>query len=474
VRHAVLAALCSLAFLTYLDRICIMRVQEDIARDLGFASLTRADEEALRGEGMENDAAAREKAGRDRATKRLSYVFAAFNVGYLIFEIPGGWLGDLWGPRRVIFRIVTWWSVFTALTGSVAAIAGLLTGRPEPTLYVVCLVVIRFLFGLGEAGAYPNISRAVSRWFPFRSRASAQGVIWLSSRFGGAVAPTFIGLLMMAFGGWQAAFWALGAVGIVWALWFRLWFRDRPEEKTSTNEAERELIRSGGMGSGSIYDDSHREVPWRRVLTSPNLWALYVAAACVGFSWYFNVTFLPGYLKDKYQVEFKESAWMSGLPLLAGGVSCFLGGALSDWLVRTTGSRRWGRSLPGVVGWTAAGVCVLLVPRAANAEQVIALLCLACAFQDLAIPCIWTVCADIGGRYAGTVAGAMNTLNNIGGALGLLVTGEIATAFGWQNAFYLFAASYVLGGLLWLQVDARERLAASEPREQAAPGDSPA
>src|SRR5688500_17511975 len=213
-RFFVLAVLCSLAFLTYLDRICIMRVQNEISSDLGFETLSDADKKALRDRGLENDAAAVAKAAKDRATDRMGWVFAAFAAGYLIFEIPGGWLGDRWGARVVIFRVVLFWSLFTALTGGVKGITNIFSRNPGPEQWFIAMVTIRFLFGLFEAGAYPNIARALGRWFPFQERASAQSFIWFSSRMGGAFAPTIIGALMVATGSWQRAFYALGILGI--------------------------------------------------------------------------------------------------------------------------------------------------------------------------------------------------------------------------------------------------------------------
>src|SRR5881628_55220 len=158
-RFLVLAVLCSLAFLTYLDRICIMRVQGDIERDLGFAQLTNEDEQSLRERGLESDAQARTKLGKDRATERMSWVFSAFVAGYVLFEVPGGWLGDRWGARAVIFRIVLCWSLFTAATGGVKQITSLFFSRPGPEHWLLVLIAVRFLFGVGEAGAYPNIAR---------------------------------------------------------------------------------------------------------------------------------------------------------------------------------------------------------------------------------------------------------------------------------------------------------------------------
>jgi MFS family permease len=463
----VLFLLSTLAFLTYLDRICIMRVQGDIERDLRFDELTAADWDELRRDRQEDDRNAIAAKANARATERMGWVFAAFLWGYVLFEIPGGWLGDRRGPRRVIIAIVIWWSLFTALTGSVDQVVGLFVESPEPALLLGALVLVRFLFGLGEAPAYPNIARALARWFPFRDRGAAQGVIWMSSRLGGALAPAAIGALVRLpgeWGGWRHAFWILGGVGIAWAVLFSAVFRDRPEEDARSNEAERTLIRSTAAHSGSIYDDRRIErVPWRRLLFSSNLLAIYLTAASVSFSWYFCVTFLPKYLKDEFHVDYSSSEWMSGLPLLCGGLACLAGGRISDALIRRTGSKRWGRSLPGVVGFAGAGLCALLVSLAPNAWTAIALLCAANVFQDIAIPCIWSLPADVGGRYSGTLGGAMNSAGGIGGALSPLVAAQVATAFGWSWLFLVFAGSYLLGAILWLRIDASEVLVAPEP-----------
>ncbi|MBI4585329.1 MAG: MFS transporter [Planctomycetes bacterium] len=462
-RWAVLAALCSLAFLTYLDRICIMQAQGAIEKDLNFDRLTAADEEALRRQNQEADEPARAELGKRRATSRMSWVFAAFLLGYLLFEVPGGWLGDRWGPRWVIFRIVLWWSLFTALTGLVPWLAGWFTERPEPALLLGILVAVRFLFGLGEAGAYPNLARALGRWFPIRERASAQGFIWLASRIGGAAAPLIIGFLVKLpepWGGWQRAFVILGGAGAVWAIAFFLWFRDRPEDKPSVNEAERQLIRGEEALSGTIYDDRRQPgVPWRHLATSTNLLSIYGVSFFVSFSFYFFITFLPKYLKEVFKVDYAHSELTSGLPLFCGGLACLLGGKFSDHLVARFGSKRWGRSVPGMIGLGAAGLCMLLAILASwwnLLPATVTLLCLAFFFQDLAVPPMWSLPADVGGRYAGTVGGFMNAMGAIGGGLSPIITAQAANRFGWNSSYVLllFAVSYFLGVWAWFRVDA--------------------
>ncbi|HZO85169.1 MAG TPA: MFS transporter, partial [Verrucomicrobiae bacterium] len=373
-RFAVLAVLCSLAFLTYLDRICIMRVQGDIERDLRFAELTEKDERSLRERGLEADPEARAKLGRDRATTRMSWVFSAFVAGYVLFEVPGGWLGDRWGARAVIFRIVLWWSLFTAATGGVKWITGLFATRAGPEQWVMVLVAIRFLFGVGEAGAYPNIARSLGRWFPFRERATAQSFIWLCSRLGGAFAPAIIGGLMVLGGNWERAFWILGVAGVAWAVLFLIWFRDRPEDKPQVNSTERELIRGGATEAGSIYDDASAPKFRWACLFSPNVLALCMASFCVSFCFYFYITFLPKYLKEQFQVDYAQSQFLTGLPLLLGGFACLAGGFLSDYAIRRTGSKRWGRSVIPIAGWTAAGLCAFAVSQLNSAAAVMTLI----------------------------------------------------------------------------------------------------
>jgi len=453
VRYAVLALLCSLAFLTYLDRICIMRVQGEVVRDLGLDQLTDDDEARLAAEGKSDDPDARRQLAAARAKERMAWVFSAFTLGYLLFEIPGGWLGDRWGARRVIIRIVLWWSAFTALTGSADRLAAALVADPSPLVLMAALVAVRFLFGAGEAGAYPNVGRAIARWFPFRDRGYAQGWVWLSSRLGGALAPTVLGTLMAFAGGWRQGFWALGLVGAAWAVAFAWWFRDTPEQVPAVNDAERDLIRAG-----AIPDQGHVNVPWSRLLGSVSLWALALTASCVSFNWYFYITFLPKYLEEHFRVSFTDSQLTSGMPLLVGGVACLLGGRLSDLLIRRTGSRRWGRSLVGLAAFGSAGLVILLVPLAGSGAQVIVLLCVANFCQDLAVPVIWTVAADIGGRYTGTASGFMNMVGGVGAVLSPIVVARFEPRFGWNAVFLLFAAVYLVGAVLWLAINAARPL----------------
>jgi ACS family glucarate transporter-like MFS transporter len=441
-RLLVLAVLCSLSFLTYLDRICIMRVQDDISRDLRFdqSSNTKTPSSG--------------KEAHDRAINRMGWIFAAFAAGYLLFEVPGGWLGDRFGARRVIFRIVLCWSLFTAATGGVQNLTSLFSKNPGPEQWFIALLIIRFLFGAFEAGAYPNVARALAQWFPYRERATAQSFIWFSSRFGGAFAPSIIGGLMLLGGTWQRAFYILGFVGLIWAFLFFAWFRDTPEEKPSVSSTERNWILSGNVRSENI---ARRKMPWLS-LFSPNVLALCVVSFSVNICFYFFITFLPRYLNDQFHLNYYQSQWISGLPLLVGAGACVLGGYLSDYIIQRTGSRRWGRSLVPAFAWSAAALCVFAVPAVNSATAVMVLLTLAFMFQDLSVASMWSVPADIGGPFTATIGAWMNTAGCVAAMLSPLIAAKMSIAYGWNSLFAIFGAVYLLGALAWLRVDAADAI----------------
>lgn len=448
-RLGVLGFCCSLSLITYLDRICIMRARSDIQSDLSFTDV------------------------------QMGFVFGAFSLGYAIFEVPGGWMGDRWGARRVLARIVLCWSLFTALTGCIVPFSydtGLSLSLSDYTLplvfnSLVLMVLIRFLFGIGEAGAYPNLARVVGDWFPFHERGRAQGAIWMSARFGGAIAPLVIGSLTLNLG-WQRAFWVLGLVGVVWTVFFLVWFRDRPELHPACNSSELALIQAGRPPLE--HDTGHA---WPGVATlarSVTIWAMCSASFWVCFGWYFYPTWQPAFYKEVFGVEptGRLAEVLTGLPFLCGASGCMIGGRLSDYLVVRTGSRRWGRALPGLIGFSSAGVCVLATGFVAEWWQAVTLLCLAFFLNDLAIPVMWATCADIGGRYVGSVSGLMNMIGALGAILSPILIPNVKdwlpadypATLCWRIIFTGLAGAWFLAALAWLFIDASKRLVEPQPQ----------
>lgn len=455
VRYGVLGFACALATITYLDRVCFGTVMPYLEKEFELSEVDKG------------------------------YLFTAFAFAYALFEIPTGWLGDRYGARVTLVRIVLWWSVFTALTGSIYPSIG--TG-----LAVLLLLIVRFLFGVGEAGAYPNIARAFHDWFPFGERGFAKGAVWMASRFaGGLTAFIVYGLMydtVTADGEtvhhWRHTFYVFGVAGVAWSVLWWWWYRDSPADKPSVNSAELALIREG--------PHTHRGklvVPWGKLIGSVNLWLLCIMYFMGAFGWYLNITYLPGYLKDQLHIDKGPEKWtlqfwiaglMPGLPLLAGSFSCLLGGFLTDWFIRRTGDRKWGRRLFGVVGHGLCATCYFIAIFFMKSPWTFVLLIAFAAFwNDLTMAASWASCLDIGKRYSGIVAGCMNSIGNMGGALAGFLTGvvlrwyttgmapgttahQMALDRAWVANIVLWGSGYLVAVVCWLFFDATKPIAPDE------------
>ena len=439
-RYGVLSFACSLALLTYLDRICIMQARSSIKEDLGFTE------------------------------SEMGLIFAAFLVGYLLLEVPAGWMGDRWGSRRVVAVIVLAWSLFTALTGCVRPFLWD-SGRqlqigslavPLAFNSLAMMLFIRFLFGLGEAGAFPNLTRIIRDWFPLNERASALGWIWTCARLGGALAPVVLSSITVMLG-WRQAFWLFGLLGVAWAAIFYVRFRDRLEEDPRCNDAERTLIRHASCTSEA---GGHAWPSWRVLLGSPTVWAMCGSSFLLNFGWYFYATWQPKYWDEVHGIPDCDSGWLTGATFLCGSFGNLLGGLLSDRMLRRGCSRRWSRALIGLSGYLLAGTCVLATGFTNTVWQAETLLCLGFVVNDLTVPIIWTVCTDVGGRCAGTLAGLMNTIGGVGAVLSPALLphahkwlyGHFDQRITWRIIFAGLAASWFLGALTWLIIDAGKPL----------------
>ena len=432
VRYVVMVFLGTLAFLTYFDRVCISsaRVVDGIKADLGVTQ------------------------------QQMGLIMGAFWLAYALFELPTGRMGDRYGARGTLTRVVLAWSLFTSLSGAATGFASLLT--------------YRFLFGAGEAGAFPNMARVQSRWLPVASRARASGLLWLMARWGGAFSPLLFGLMMdlvdshrfravlAAIPGlhvladdksWRLGFWLSGAVGLVWVIAFWLWFRDDPAEQRAVNAAERELItrdappesRGHSMPSGS----------WGMLLRTPSLWALGAFYLFGSFGWSFFVSWMPDYFNKHLQVPYQKSSWLTAGPLFFGGISCIVGGALSHALVARTGRKRLYRAIFPISGALTACVSMLLLMHARTPLQATILLCLAAAAFDFGQAANWATIVDLGGRYAGTTAGFINMVGNLGNAFQPYIGALIIASFGWNTLFVVLAGAYLVAGSMWAFIDPR-------------------
>ncbi|MGL6094943.1 MAG: MFS transporter [Fimbriiglobus sp.] len=448
VRYAVLALLCLLAMITYLDRAMYGSAKGDIMAAVG------------------------------RPVEDFFWVLTAFQLAYALFEIPTGWLGDRFGPRMTLVRLVLWWSFFVAFTPTIGLIfphTAEIFGTAVPLAFLA-LIAAEFLFGMGEAGAFPNISKAAYNWFPATQRGFAKGAVWMAARLAGGLTPLIWVLLTAAdYGGlsWRQALWVFSGVAVVWSVAFLYWFRNLPSEHTATNAAERNLI-EGGRGGSKIRG----AVPWGTLVRSRNLWALCVMYMVTNFNWYYLLYYLPQDLKRQYQLEGGTSpllvALVGGGPLLVGMFGCFLGGVLSDRYIRRTGNRRWGRRLYGMLGYGLAGAAYLAAAAltgAGNFWWLAGCLVLVGFFNDLIMGPAWAATQDIGGRYSAIVGGSMNMIGNLGAVLGIQATGRILKAYtadgvvlpaGYTVCFTVYAVVYALGVVSWLMIDTTKPVAPDE------------
>jgi MFS family permease len=404
-RHWVILFAITLAVITYVDRVCISQAKGAVSAEFNLSP------------------------------KQMGYVFSAFTLAYALFEIPGGWLGDWLGPRKVLMRVVIWWSFFTAATGWV--------------WNYFSLLATRFLFGMGEAGCFPNLTKIFSTWLPQDERVRAQGITWMCARWGGALTPLLV-VWVMSFVSWRKAFMLFGAIGLVWAVWFYIWFRDNPRDHPSVNSAELELLKGAEQNASG-----HPHVPWGRMLRSSTVWLLWLQYFCLSYGWYFYITWLPTYLREERGLRDQVQARLAGFPLFFGGIGCLVAGIISARLLRWLGTTTRARRTLGWIGFTAAAA--LMLTSAYIPNPILAMLAMGSASfaNDLTMPGSWGACMDVGGKYAGTLSGSMNMMGNLGGAVSGVVGGYILEAHpgGWIYIFYANAAIYALGACCWFFID---------------------
>jgi ACS family glucarate transporter-like MFS transporter len=423
VRYLVLGCACLLALVAYVQRLTFTALSPDLKGSLHLDD------------------------------RQMGYLWAMFLFTYGVFEVPWGVLGDRFGVRHLLTLIAV---ASALLTGAVALVIFLPVETAGPLAF---LLLLRFLFGLFQAGLFPQISRMMADWMPMRERATAQGLIWMNSRLGGALAPLLLAALIAQYGAWPQALAGLTVLGVLAPLGFWWWFRNRPEEMKRVNAAELESIAAGRVGAAG----GPVRVPWGRILRSPSVWALCGLYGFGGFAANFFVTFLPIYLRDYRHLTPDVTKWMSSLPLACGIGGCVLGGILSDAIIRTTGNRKWGRRVSGMVGQTGAGLAFLATIWVQDSVALAVLLGITFFCNDLGMGPAWAACSDVGERFAGTIGGKMNMVGNMAGGLGMLVAGQLLAAGQETLIFIVFACSFWLSALCWLGLDVTRPVTADQP-----------
>jgi sugar phosphate permease len=409
----------TMAILAFVDRVCISQAAPLIARDLGF----------------------------DKA--QMGTVFGAFLLSYGLCEIPGAWYGDLVGARKGLIRIVSGWSLFTGLTGWAWSFRS--------------MVVIRFLFGVGEAGCFPIITKAFRVWLPLAERTRAQGILWTSARWGGAFTPLLV-VWVLRYMSWRWSFVFFASLGLVWAALFSRWYRDNPDEHPGVNATERELLKDTETNSL----ESHA-VPWKALFRSRSVLLLSAQYFFVSFSWYFYLTWLPTYLQEHHHLTSEQSAAYAVFPLLFCGIGSLFCGFVTQHVVRWTGDVRRTRRIMACLGFLGAGSFLTMATRMPGVNWTMAMMAAACFFNDQVIPHSWASCMDIGGRHAASsVAGTMNLMGNLAGTASSVLGGYLLQRSGndWNLFISVLAGVYFLGILCWPFIDPETPLVDAVPRDQ--------
>ena len=383
-RFAVVFTLFLLSMITYIDRVCIATAKDPIASELGLGD------------------------------SAMGMVFSAFALGYALAQIPAGWFADKAGPRTALAVVVAAWSGLTALTGTAWSLTA--------------LVAIRFLFGVGEAGAFPGSARAICNWLPVGERGRANGVLFSGSRLGAAIAFPLLAWMLTRWQ-WRAAFLILGGCGMAWAGVWLLWFRDHPGAPLPVESAAPRLT----IGLRDVF----RSRPMALAMMQ------YFAS---NFTFFICLSWMLPYLKKQYHLTDSSAAAYAMAPLLLGATSQWVTGWLVDRLYRSTW-RAWSRRIPGMIGFAIATAGVLAVTRAATPGAAVLAFMMAAFGADMTISPSWVFCADIAGKNAGSVSGSMNMLGNIGSFVSANAFPYLQGATGSTSAYFFTAAVLNVAGM---------------------------
>jgi ACS family glucarate transporter-like MFS transporter len=409
-RHKVAALVIILGVITYVDRACISTLTPTI---MSRFSLTKV---------------------------QMGYVFSAFALAYASFGIPAAWILDRKRVRFVLTRMVVWWSVFMVATGAAMGFTSLLLSR--------------FMFGVGEAGAWPAMALTFSRWIPRSERGRVQGAFFAASHFAGGITP-FLVTILLPYMSWRAIFAFFGVFGFAWAATWRTWFRDEPSEHPGVNAAELAHIAPGDENrirrqTGWAF--------WRSLLRSRSLIALCVIYFPNSFVFYFCITWLPTYLSEQYGLTLKTLSFFAGLPLILSLFGDLFGGFTTDRMTAKFGLRI-GRCGVGGVAYLVAGISISLAPVFHQAIPAACLIALATAAGNFALAPAWATCIELGQENAAVVSAAMNTSGQIGSLIcPLVVAYALKWYSSWDISLHIMGALYLIGVVAWFAIRPRDRI----------------
>ncbi|WP_197530534.1 MFS transporter [Bythopirellula polymerisocia] len=405
-----------LSVLLYVDRICISAAKNEISADLHLDD------------------------------RQMGWAMSLFALGYALFQTPGGRLADVFGARKALSLIVLAWSAFTGLTGLVKG--------------YLSLLVVRFLFGASEAGAFPSIARATYGWTPMGERGLVQGVVFSGSRIGGAASLALLPILIDSLG-WRGAFLLLTGVGVVWAIVWFWWFRDDPRDHQGISSEELDYVLANRQQKtcGEKTSAESKSLRLKTILSSRNVQLLAFQYFCSNFTFFFCLTWLFPHLQKTYQLSGVEAGFYAAAPLVAGACGNWTSGFWVDRLYRR-GLWRWSRRIPAGLGFVLGATGLLGHLASSDPIAAISWFCLAVFGADMTLSPSWSTCIDIAKSNAGTVSGLMNMAGNIGSFVTALAFPYLAAWVGSNGPFFLIAALLnASGAAAWLLIDPQRELA---------------
>lgn len=388
-----------LSLLLYIDRACISAAKIPISDSLGFSDT------------------------------QMGWVLSAFALGYALFQTPSGMLADRLGPRKILTTIVVLWSAFTALTGA--------------AWNYISMLVVRFLFGASEAGAFPGMSRAVFSWFPLKERGLVTGINFSGSRLGAAFALPVVAWLIHAFG-WRNTFVILGIVGFLWAIFWFLWFRNTPEEHKGITDKEKDYI----VKNRQQVDESEKAtIGMGTMLKSGNMWLAMLQYFASNFTFFFTLTWLFPHLQSKFGLEIIEAGFYASAPLIGGALGNWFSGWLVD-LIYKRGNWKMSRRIPAMLGFLLVVIGLLGSLEMETVNGAIIFLTLAIFGADMTLSPSWSFCVDIGRRNSGAVSGTMNMAGNIGSFITALAFPYLQSWTGSEKPFFFVGAGLAVVAII--------------------------
>lgn len=410
VRYGVVGFALALAMVTYLDRVCISTFAKQIMHDLSISEM------------------------------QMSYVFSAFSLAYALFEIPTASWADRRGTRMVLTRIVAWWSTFTIATAA--------------AINFYWLLLTRFLFGIGEAGAWPSVASTFSRWIPAKDRGTVQGIFFAGAHLSGGLTPLLV-MFLIGYFNWRTIFIIFGLAGFVWSTLWYLWYRDDPSVHPKVNREELKEILSG-RETESKHSEGWQH--WKRLLTDRNMLPLCIMYVGNSYAFYFCITWLPTYLENKFGISKTMLGFYAGMPLILSVLGDLFGGITTDRLSKRFGLYI-GRSGLGCTAYLVAGIAMFVAATAHNSTVAIIGISIAVASAMFTLGAAWGTCLDIGGSHAGVVSATMNTASQLGAMCSPILAVYVKNNFGgWSAPLFLMGGLFVIGAICWCFIDPRKRI----------------